>query len=96
MEVREGAVCTLDALRVGEEGALGEIGRDHPLRERLIDLGWTAGTRVRCVRVSPLGDPIAYRVRGGVIALRRADGQGIAVVLDGASVKGDGGNGKKP
>ena len=72
-------MCTLDVLCVGEEGHLGEIGREHPLRERLIDLGWTAGTCVRCVRVSPLGDPIAYRVRGGVIALRRSDGRNIPV-----------------
>ena len=71
--------CALDALRVGEEATLGAIERGHPLYERLIDLGWTVGTRVRCVRVSPFGDPVAYRVRGGVIALRRSDGRGIPV-----------------
>lgn len=72
-------ILTLDRLRVGETAVLGCIAEHHPLRGRLIDLGWTAGTTVRCERVSPLGDPVAYRVRGSVIALRRSDGQGIPV-----------------
>lgn len=70
---------TLDQLREGEEGTIVCIDGEHPLRERLIDLGWTDGTNVRCVRVSPLGDPVAYSIRGGVMALRRSDGRGIVV-----------------
>jgi DtxR family Mn-dependent transcriptional regulator len=42
-----------------------------PERRRLLDLGFVPGTLVEVDRVSPAGDPTAYRVRGTVIALRR-------------------------
>ena len=72
-------IMTLDTLREGEEAVLSFMDEAHTLRDRLTDLGWTPGTPIRCVRVSPLGDPIAYGVRGAVIALRRADSHGIHV-----------------
>jgi DtxR family transcriptional regulator, Mn-dependent transcriptional regulator len=40
-------------------------------RRRLLDLGFTPGTRVRPVLQTFAGDPRAYRVRGTTIALRR-------------------------
>ena len=69
----------LDALREGERACIVGVDEGHALGGRLVDLGWTAGTPIRCVRVSPLGDPVAFEVRGSVIALRRADRRGIWV-----------------
>lgn len=69
----------LTQLSAGESGWLCTIENTHPLYERLIDLGWTRGTPIRCELVSPLGDPIAYAIRGGVIALRRQDAREIFV-----------------
>jgi ferrous iron transport protein A len=46
---------------------------------RLIDLGLVRGTRVTCVLKSPAGDPCAYLIRGALIALRRADADGVAL-----------------
>lgn len=40
-------------------------------RRRLLDLGFVAGTPVEIEITSPMGDPVGYRVRGTVIALRR-------------------------
>jgi DtxR family Mn-dependent transcriptional regulator len=40
-------------------------------RRRLMDLGVLPGTLVRAEMISPMGDPIAYRIRGASIALRR-------------------------
>ncbi len=40
-------------------------------RRRLMDLGFTAGTRVAPVLTTFAGDPRAYHVRGTVIAVRR-------------------------
>jgi len=39
-------------------------------RRRLLDLGLVPGTRVVAEFASPAGDPVAYRVRGALIALR--------------------------
>lgn len=46
------------------------IAEDAPDRTRLLDLGFVPGTVVSRLMESPLGDPIAYQVRGTVIALR--------------------------
>jgi len=42
-----------------------------PERRRLLDLGFVPGTEVVSEMRSPGGDPIAYRVRGTLIALRK-------------------------
>jgi DtxR family Mn-dependent transcriptional regulator len=39
-------------------------------RRRLLDLGFVPGSVVEAALVSPAGDPVAYLVRGGLIALR--------------------------
>ena len=72
-------VTTLDTLCEGEQAYLERIDDSAMLGKRLGDLGWTAGTPVRCLRASPLGDPVAYGVRGAVIALRRSDSKEIRV-----------------
>ena len=40
-------------------------------RRRLLDLGLVPGTTIEAEFTSPSGDPTAYRVRGGLLALRR-------------------------
>ena len=70
---------SLNDLAVGEQGLLTHMEQDHVLFARLMDLGWTKGTPICCVGESPLGDPRAYAIRGGVIALRKQDGQGIYI-----------------
>jgi ferrous iron transport protein A len=49
------------------------------MRRRLLDMGLIEGTRVECLQKSPAGDPVAYFVRGAVIALRSEDSAGIWV-----------------
>jgi DtxR family Mn-dependent transcriptional regulator len=40
-------------------------------RRRLLDLGFVPGSVIEVDMASPMGDPVAYRVRGATIALRR-------------------------
>lgn len=54
-------------------------------RRRLLDLGIVPGTVVRAEIASPSGDPIAYRVRGALIALRREQSDLIRIVRGDAS-----------
>lgn len=49
------------------------------MRRRLLDIGLTPGTKVFCLGQSPLGDPIAFLIRGAVIALRKKDCQNILI-----------------
>jgi Fe2+ transport system protein FeoA len=50
-------------------------------RRRMLDLGILPGARVEVVMKSPLGDPVAYRIRGATVALRRDQARHIQVTL---------------
>jgi DtxR family Mn-dependent transcriptional regulator len=48
-------------------------------RRRMLDLGIVPGTIVCAELASPSGDPIAYRVRGALIALRREQSEFVRI-----------------
>ncbi len=48
-------------------------------RHRLLDLGVVPGTEITPELVSSSGDPVAYRIRGALIALRRSQASSIMV-----------------
>lgn len=50
-----------------------------PQRRRLLDLGVVPGTGITPELVSTSGDPVAYRIRGALIALRRGQASWIEV-----------------
>lgn len=70
---------TLDELHRAERGVVTGLDAQGAERRRLMDLGLLPGVEVEVEGVSPLGDPTAYRVRGSVIALRRAQARGVHV-----------------
>jgi DtxR family Mn-dependent transcriptional regulator len=72
----------LHHLKLDESGTVTGISpRCHGVeRRRLLDLGIVPGTVVRAEMISPSGDPIAYRVRGALIALRREQSELIRIV----------------
>ncbi len=48
-------------------------------RKRLMDLGFVPGTLVEVAVKSPFRDPTAYFVKGGLIALRKAQASKIRI-----------------
>ncbi|WP_207790331.1 FeoA family protein [Sandaracinobacter neustonicus] len=64
---------TLDTLAAGRTASVAGIAPSAgPLAHRLIELGFDEGALVEVIHQAPLGDPIAVRVDGSVVALRRA------------------------
>lgn len=55
---------------VNKKAKIKEIMIDGPIRRRLLDLGLIEDTVIEVLQKSPFGDPIAYSIRGAVIALR--------------------------
>ena len=53
-------------------------------RRRMLDLGILPGTVVENVMRSPLGDPIAFRIRGSVVALRKEQAKLVRVATEAA------------
>ena len=70
---------SLDKLKPDERATVRSVSAASAMKERFEDLGITPGTEIRCVMVSPLGDPVAYLIRGALIAIRRDDAKGIGI-----------------
>ena len=69
-------LCLKD-LKPGQTATVVELRTTGSLRRRFLDLGLVRNTKVECLGRSPSGDPIAFRIRGAVIAIRAADCGGI-------------------
>ena len=63
----------------GESGIIKSIEHKGNMRRRLIDIGFSVGERVTLISRAPLGDPIAFFVKGSLIALRGSDAALITV-----------------
>ena len=71
----------LNELKVGQRGTVSQLLSDTSMRRRLQDIGLIEGTKVECIQKSPSGDPIAFLIRGAVIALRREDSSSVLMSL---------------
>lgn len=69
----------LNQLPVGSFGKVKELVAEGIVRRRMLDLGLIYNTTVESLRKSPAGDPIAYEIRGAVIALRSEEASKILV-----------------
>ena len=74
-------VITLDKLAPGELGRIKKVTGKGAIRRRLVDMGLTSGAVIEMIKVSPLGDPVEYRLRGYHLALRRSEANAIQVEL---------------
>ena len=72
-------ICTLNDLKQGERGEVCDLLLRDSMRRRLQDIGLVPGTDVECLLKSPAGDPVAYLIRGAVIALRSEDSARVLV-----------------
>lgn len=71
----------LDSLPLGQSATVAQIAPmvQGPQRRRLLDLGVIPGTVILAEMSSPSGNPMAYRIRGALIALRREQAHGILI-----------------
>ena len=60
----------LNRLPIGKKASVTCLLTDGAARRRMLDLGMIDGTEIQPLYQSPSGNPVAYLVRGAVIALR--------------------------
>ena len=70
---------TLDSIPEGRKARVRELLSTGSMRRRLLDIGLIEGTNIECLQRSPAGDPVAYLIRGAVIALRSEESSQILV-----------------
>lgn len=74
-----GQAIPLNMLPLGKSAVVREVTSAAGIRRRMLDLGLISGTSVEAVLRSPAGDPMAYQIRGAVIALRSEEALKILV-----------------
>ena len=69
----------MSQLGSGEQAAIRRVGGDRELGSRLQELGFTPGTPVRLMARAAFGGPMAFQVRGSVVAVRRSDAAWVEI-----------------
>lgn len=69
----------LSDLKPGETGIIKEF-TDLTLSVKLMEMGCLPGETIRLERVAPLGDPIAIKVSGYQLSLRRDEASHIILI----------------
>jgi len=64
-------------LDFGEKAIISEIDFDHPSFRRIIEIGFTPGQQIELVNKSVFNDPLAFSLRGTMIAIRRHEAESI-------------------
>lgn len=70
---------TAAQLNYGEKVKIDEIDYTHPSSRRIIEIGFTPGQEIELVNKSVFNDPLAFSVRGTVIAIRKNEADCIKV-----------------
>ena len=72
-------IYPLSLVPEGKTAVVRELRSIGSMRRRLLDIGLVEGTSIECLQKSPAGDPVAYLIRGAVIALRSEDSAAVLV-----------------
>ena len=64
---------TLAQLPIGKEAEIATVGGKGSLRCRFLDMGLIPKTKVKVLKVAPMGDPIQIHLRGYDITIRKED-----------------------
>ncbi len=72
----------LSHLDAGESGVITAIGGSAALRRRFSEMGLVKGERITAERVAPLGDPVAYYLKGYRLSLRREEAEQVTIMKD--------------
>lgn len=67
-------------LKSGEKGMIDFIDESHPSARRILEVGFTPGQEIQLISKSVFSDPIAYSIRGTLIAIRKSEAECIKIL----------------
>ncbi len=70
---------TAAQLTFGEIVKIDEIDSTHPSSRRIIEIGFTPGQEIELLSTSFFNDPLAFAIRGTVIAIRKNEADCIKI-----------------
>ena len=68
----------LSELRAGQVAVIKSLG-DHPVSNKLLEMGCLPGELLRVRRIAPFGDPMAIEILGYELAMRLDEAEAIEV-----------------
>ncbi|TDJ54934.1 MAG: ferrous iron transport protein A [Ignavibacteria bacterium] len=66
-------------IKFGEKVIINDIDTSNPSHQRIIEIGFTPGQEIQLVNISAFDDPMAFSIRGSLIAMRRKEADCIIV-----------------
>ena len=69
----------LSDLNPGESAIVVQVDAKGPIRQRLLEMGFVRGARLKVEKLAPLGDPMELIIKGYHLSLRRVEGRCILV-----------------
>ncbi|MEA3279905.1 MAG: ferrous iron transport protein A [Thermodesulfobacteriota bacterium] len=72
---------TLDEIKPDQECEIVDITSEGIMGQRLLDMGFIPGTRIKVIRNAPLVDPVEFQLKGYNISLRHSEAKQVEVTL---------------
>ena len=69
----------LSLLQPGDQGEVFKVQAQGQVRQRLLEMGFIRGARLRVEKLAPLGDPMELVIKGYHLSLRREESSCILV-----------------
>jgi len=66
-------------IKFGEKVIINDIDTSNPSHQRILEIGFTPGQEIQLVNISAFDDPMAFSVRGSLIAMRMKEADCISV-----------------
>ena len=73
------STVSLSELTAGRIGTIRDIDTSSPTSQRLLDLGFVPGTKIKAIQQAPMGDPTTFEIRGYRVGLRNSEAKLIDV-----------------
>ncbi len=70
----------LSQLKIGESGVIDSF-TDKEMSLKLLEMGCTPGEMVTLDKIAPMGDPIAIKVSGYLLSLRKEEASTVMVSM---------------
>lgn len=67
-------------LKFGETGVISGIDGSHPSSIRILEVGFTPGQEIELISKAVFNDPLAFSVRGTIIAVRKNEASCIKLL----------------
>jgi len=66
-------------LAIGERAVIIDVDNSHPSSHRILEIGFTPGQEIELLNYSLFKDPLAFAIRGTIIAIRKEEANCIQI-----------------